>query len=76
MQTHLKDAKIIPIAILHGKGHLIQISPTSPPLSKKMPSFRMIALAQRRSYEKSEICCLIFFKYSGSIKHPLWLETL
>jgi hypothetical protein len=30
----------------------------------------MIALAQRRRKEKLEICCLIFFKYSGSRKHP------
>jgi hypothetical protein len=36
------------LPILHEKGHLIQIIPTTPPLSKKMPNFRMIALAQRK----------------------------
>jgi hypothetical protein len=56
--------------MLHEKGHLIQIIPTTLPLSKKLPNFRMIALAQRRRYENLEICCLIFFKYSGSRKHP------
>jgi hypothetical protein len=53
------------------KAILIQIIPTTSPLSKKMPNFRMIALAQNTSYEKSEICCLMSFKYSGSRKHPL-----
>jgi hypothetical protein len=36
------------LPILHEKGHLIQIIPTTLPLSKKLPNFRMIALAQRR----------------------------
>jgi hypothetical protein len=56
--------------IPHEKGHLIQEIPTTIPLSKKLPIFRMISLAQRRRYEKLEIWCLIFFKYSGSRKHP------
>ena len=30
----------------------------------------MIALAQNTNYKKWELCCLIFFKYSGSRKHP------
>jgi hypothetical protein len=37
------------LPILHEKGHLIQIIPTTAPLGKQMPNFRMIALAQRRS---------------------------
>jgi hypothetical protein len=49
MQNPMGSCKIIPITILHEKGHLIQIIPTTLPLSKKMPNFRMIALAQRRS---------------------------
>jgi hypothetical protein len=49
MQNPIGSCKIITIAILHEKGHLIQIIPTTLPLSKKMPNFRMIALAQRRS---------------------------
>jgi hypothetical protein len=49
MQNPIGSCKIIPIAILHEKGHLIQIIPTTLPLSEKMPNFRMIALAQRRS---------------------------
>jgi hypothetical protein len=32
------------------------------PLGKKLPNYRMIALAQRRRQEKLEICCLTFFK--------------
>jgi hypothetical protein len=59
------------LPILHEKGYLIQIIPTTFPFSRKMPNFRIIALEQRRSQEKSKICCLIFFKYSGSRKHPL-----
>jgi hypothetical protein len=46
MQTHLEDAKQYLLPILHEKGHLIQIIPTTLPLSKKMSNFRMIALAQ------------------------------
>jgi hypothetical protein len=34
--------------ILQEKGHLIQEIPTTLPLSKKLPKFRMISLAQRR----------------------------
>jgi hypothetical protein len=34
--------------ILQEKCHLIQEIPTTLPLSKKLPKFRMIALAQRR----------------------------
>jgi hypothetical protein len=34
------------LPILHGKGHLIQINPTTLPLSKKLPNFKMIALAK------------------------------
>jgi hypothetical protein len=33
--------------LLHEKGHLIQEIPTTLSLSKKLPNFRMIALAQR-----------------------------
>jgi hypothetical protein len=58
------------LPLLHEKDHLIQEIPTTLPLSKQLPNFRMIALAQRKRYEKLEICCLIFFKYSGSRKHP------
>jgi hypothetical protein len=36
------------LPILHDKGYLIQIIPTTLPLSKKLPNFRMIARAQRR----------------------------
>jgi hypothetical protein len=49
MQNPNEGYKIIPLPILHEKGHLIQIIPTTFPLSKKMPNFRMIALAQRIS---------------------------
>jgi hypothetical protein len=49
MQNSIGSCKIIHIAILHEKGHLIQIIPTTLPLSKNIPNFRMIALAQRRS---------------------------
>jgi hypothetical protein len=48
MQNPIESCKIIPMPILHEKGHLIQINPTILPLSKKLPNFRMIALAQRR----------------------------
>jgi hypothetical protein len=58
------------LPILHEKDHLVQEIPTTLPLRKKLPNFRMIALAQRRRSEKLEICYLIFFKYSGSRKHP------
>jgi hypothetical protein len=44
----LKAAKQYPLPILHEKGHLVQEIPTTSPLSKKLPNFRMIALAQRR----------------------------
>jgi hypothetical protein len=37
------------LPILHEKDHLIQIIPTTFPLIKKMPNFRMIALAQNKS---------------------------
>jgi hypothetical protein len=47
-KTQLKAAKYYPLPILHEKGHLIQIIPTTLPLSKKLLNFRMIALAQRR----------------------------
>jgi hypothetical protein len=66
----LKAAKDYPLPILHEKGHLVQEIPTTLPLSKKLPNIRKIALAQRRREEKLEICCLIFFKDSGSRKHP------
>jgi hypothetical protein len=36
------------LPLLHEKGHLIQEIPTTFPLSKKLPNFRMIALEQRR----------------------------
>jgi hypothetical protein len=36
------------LPILHERGHLIQIIPTTFPLRKKLPNFRIIALAQRR----------------------------
>jgi hypothetical protein len=49
MQNPIEGCKLIPLPILHEKGNLIQIIPTTFPLSKKMPNFRMIALAQRRS---------------------------
>jgi hypothetical protein len=49
MQNPIEGYKLIPLPILHEKGHLIQIIPTTFPLSKNMPNFRMIALAQRRS---------------------------
>jgi hypothetical protein len=49
MQNPIGSFKIIPIAILYEKCHLIQIIPTTLTLSKKIPNFRMIALAQRRS---------------------------
>jgi hypothetical protein len=58
------------LTLLHEKGHLIQEIPTTFSLSKKLPNFRMIALVQRRREKKLEICCLIFFKYSGSREHP------
>jgi hypothetical protein len=66
----LEAAKYYPLPLLHEKGHLIQINTTTLPLRKKLLNFRMIALAQRQRLEKLEICCLIFFKYSGSRKHP------
>jgi hypothetical protein len=44
----LKAAKYYPLPILHAKGHLVQEIPTTLHLSKKLPNFRMIALAQRR----------------------------
>jgi hypothetical protein len=44
----LKAAKYYPLPILHEKGYLVQEIPTTLPLSKKLPNFRMIALAQRR----------------------------
>jgi hypothetical protein len=49
MQNPIGSYKIIHIAILHEKGNLIQIIPTTLPLRKKMPNFGMIALAQSRS---------------------------
>jgi hypothetical protein len=48
MQNPIESCKILPLPIILEKGHLIQIIPTTLPLSKKMPNFRMIALAQRR----------------------------
>jgi hypothetical protein len=48
MQNPIESCKIIPIANIHEKGRLIQINPTTLPLSKKLPNFKMIALAQRR----------------------------
>jgi hypothetical protein len=47
----------MPLPILHEKGHLIQIIPTTFPLSKKMPNFRMISLAQEeaRKNQKSVV---------------------
>jgi hypothetical protein len=44
----LKAAKYYPLPILHEKGHLVQEIPTTLPLSKKLPNFRMIAPAQKR----------------------------
>jgi hypothetical protein len=49
MQNPNEGCKLIPLPILHEKGHLIQIIPTIFSLSKKMPNFRMIAFAQRIS---------------------------
>jgi hypothetical protein len=49
MQNLIGSCKIIPFAILHEKGHLMQIIATTLPLSKKISNFRIIALAQRRS---------------------------
>jgi hypothetical protein len=46
MENPIGSCKIIPIAILHEKGHLIQIITTTLSLSKKMPNFKMIDLAQ------------------------------
>jgi hypothetical protein len=34
--------------MLHEKDHLVQEIPTTFPLSKKLPVFKMIALAQRK----------------------------
>jgi hypothetical protein len=48
MQNLFKTTKYYPLPLLHEKGHLIQEIPTTFPLSKKLPNFRMIALAQRR----------------------------
>jgi hypothetical protein len=45
MQNPIEGYKLIPLPILHEKGHLIKIIPTTFPLSKKMPNFKMIALA-------------------------------
>jgi hypothetical protein len=36
------------LPILHEKDHLVQEIPTTFPLSKKLPNFKMISLAQRR----------------------------
>jgi hypothetical protein len=49
MQNPNEGCKLIPLPILHKKGYLIQIIPTTCPLSKNRPNFRMVALAQRRS---------------------------
>jgi hypothetical protein len=35
------------LPLLHEKSHLVQEIPTTFPLSKKLPIFRMIALAHR-----------------------------
>jgi hypothetical protein len=40
------------LPILHEKGHFIQEIPTTLPLSKKLPKFRMIALAQKKKIGK------------------------
>jgi hypothetical protein len=48
MQNPIESYKWYPLPILHEKGHLVQEIPTTFPLSKKLPIFRMIALAQRR----------------------------
>jgi hypothetical protein len=47
MQNPIESYKYNPLSILHEKGHLVQEIPTTFPLSKKLPIFRMIALAQR-----------------------------
>jgi hypothetical protein len=44
----LKAIKKYPLPILHEKDHLVQEIPTTSPLRKKLPNFRMIALAKRR----------------------------
>jgi hypothetical protein len=44
----LKAAKYYQLPILHEKDHLVQEISTTLPLSKKLPNFKMIALAQRR----------------------------
>ena len=51
MQTHEKEANSHLLLVIYEKGHLIQIMHTTLPLSKKMPNFRMIALAQNTNYE-------------------------
>jgi hypothetical protein len=48
MQNLIESYKKYPLPILHEKGHLVQEIPTTFPLSKKLPNFKMIALAQRR----------------------------
>jgi hypothetical protein len=48
MQNPIESYKWYPLPIVHEKGHLVQEIPTTFPLSKKLPTFRMISLAQRR----------------------------
>jgi hypothetical protein len=48
MQNPFKTTKQYSLPLLHEKGYLIQEIPTTLPLSKRLPNFRMIALAQRR----------------------------
>jgi hypothetical protein len=49
MQTHEKEANSDLLLVFYEKGHLIQIMHTTPSLKKKMPNFRMIALAQNNN---------------------------
>jgi hypothetical protein len=48
MQNPIESYKYYPLPILHEKGHLIQEIPTTLPLSKTLPNFRMIALVQKK----------------------------
>jgi hypothetical protein len=48
MQNPIESYKWYPLPILHEKDNLVQEFPTTFPVIKNLPNFRMIALTQRR----------------------------
>jgi hypothetical protein len=70
MQNPIESCKIIHIANTSWKRPFNPNNSYHPSLKQKDAKLHNDCSCTNKKLEKSEICCLIFFKYSGSWKHP------